>query len=129
MLLLAPKWWPTTFVPKSLALRVAGLSGERGLRAPEEGCVPLRAMATSNAAAAKCRPRRHQSHLTIGSKHRRHQRLCNHRWPSPADGWLKALDFTGQGAGRRSNGAIYMSPTEIRQAPKSAHQPMAASEL
>ena len=36
-----------------------------GLRAPEEGCVPLRATATSKAAAAKCRPRRHQSHSVI----------------------------------------------------------------
>ena len=27
--------------------------------------------------------------------------------------WLKALDFTGQGAGRRSNGAILSSPIEI----------------
>ena len=128
MLFLAPKWWPTTFVTRSLALREAELKGERGLRAPGEGCVPLRAMATSKAAAAKCRPRRHQSHSTIGSKHRRHRRLRSHRWPSPADGWLKALDFTGQGAGRHSNGVIFSSPIETRQAPTSEHQPMAASE-
>ena len=26
--------------------------------------------------------------------------------------WLQALDFTGQGAGRRSNGVIFSSPIE-----------------
>ena len=77
------------------------------MRAPGEGCVALRATATSKAAAAKCRPRRHQSRSAIGSKHRRYRRLRSHRWPSPADGWLKALDFTGQGVGRRSDGAIF----------------------
>ena len=129
MLFLAPKWWPTTFVTRSLALREAELKGERGLRAPGEGCVLLRATATSKAAAAKCRPRRHQSHSTIGSKHRRHRRLRSHRWPSPADGWLKALDFTGQGAGRRSNGVIISSPIETRQAPTSVHQPMGRQRM
>jgi len=102
-----------------LALREAGLKGERGLRAPGEGCVLLRATATSKAAAAKCCPRRHQSHSTIGRKHRRHRRLRSHRWPSPADGWLKTLDFTGQGAGRHSFGVIFSSPIETRQAPRS----------
>ena len=124
MLFLAPKWWPTIFVPRGLALRVAGLNGERGLRVPEEGCVPLRATATSKAAGAKCCPRRHQSRSAIGSEHRRHPTTRSYRWPSPADGWLKALDFTGQGAGRPSNGAIFLSPIETRQAPTSAHQPI-----
>ena len=75
MLFLAPKWWPTIFVTRSLALREAVLKGEWGLRAPGEGCVLLCATAISKVAAAKCRPRRHQSHSTIGRKHRRHRRL------------------------------------------------------
>ena len=36
MLCVAPKWWPTIFIPRSLALREAGLKGEWGLRAPLE---------------------------------------------------------------------------------------------
>ena len=35
--------------------------------------------------------------------------LRSRHWPSPADGWLKALDFTGQGAGPRSNGTIFVA--------------------
>ena len=117
MLFLAPKWWPTISSRGVWPSGRPDSKGERGLRAPGEGCVLLRATATSKAAAAKCRPRRHQSHSAIGSKHRRQRRLHSHRWPLPADGWLKALDFTGQGAGRRSNGVIFSSPTETRQAP------------
>ena len=112
MLFLAPKWWPTISSRGVWPSWRPDSKGERDLRAPGEGCVPLRATATSKAAAAKFRPRRHLSHSSIGSKHRRHRRLRGHRWPSPADGWLKALDFTGQGAGRRSNGAIFSSPIE-----------------
>ncbi len=106
MLFLAPKWWPTIYSRGVWPLKRPDSKGERGLRAPGEGCVPLLAAASSKAAAANCRPRRHLSHSVIGSKYRRHRRLRSHRWPSPADGWLKALDFTGQGAGRRSYGAI-----------------------
>jgi hypothetical protein len=120
-----PKWWPTISSRGVWPSGRPDSKGERGLRAPGEGCVLLRATATSKAAAAKCRPRRHQSHSVIGCKHRRHdRRLRSHRWLSPADGWLKALDFTGQGAGRHSNGVIFSSPIETRQAPTSIHQPM-----
>ena len=128
MLFFAPKWWPTISSRGVWPSGRPDSKGERGLRALGESCVLLRATATSKAAAAKCRPRRHQSQSVIGCKHRRHdRRLRSHRWPSPADGWLKALDFTGQGAGRRSNGVIISSPIETRQAPTSVHQPMAAS--
>ncbi len=41
MLFFAPKWWPTIFVPRSLALIwEAGLNGERGLRAPRRRLRP-----------------------------------------------------------------------------------------
>ena len=129
MLFLAPKWWPT------ISSRGVWPSGRPDSK--ESGaCAPLEKVASlfvprrlPKFAAAKCRPRRHQSHSVIGCKHRRHdRRLRSHRWPSPADGWLKALDFTGQGAGRRSDGAMFSSPIETRQAPTSEHQPMAASE-
>ena len=129
MLFLAPKWWPTISSRGVWPSGRPDSKGERGLRAPGEGCVLLRATAPPKAAAAKSRPRRHQSHSVIGCKHRRHdRRLRSRRWPSPADGWLKALDFTGQGAGRRSNGVIFSSPIETRQAPTSVEEPMAASD-
>ena len=41
MLFLAPKWWPTIFVTRSLALREAGLKGERGLACPLEKVASL----------------------------------------------------------------------------------------
>jgi len=40
--------------------------------------------------------------------------------------WLKTLDFTGQGAGRHSNGVIFSLPIETRQAPRSHRWPSPA---
>ena len=57
-----PKMVADDIVPRSLALREAGLKRRAGLACPlGEGCVLLYATATSKAAPAKCRPRRRWS--------------------------------------------------------------------
>ena len=49
------------------------------------------------------------------------------KWSSQSN-QIKSLDHRSQsGAGRHSNGVIFSSPIETRQAPTSVHQPMAAS--
>ena len=111
MLFLAPKWRPTIFVPRSLALREAGLKGERGLRAP------LEKVASFSTPRKLPKPPRHVVHDDAGVfEHREeHRRTTTPTPPLALTGrrfWLKALDFTGQGAGPRSNGAIISSPIE-----------------
>ena len=94
-----PKWWPTIFVPRSLALWEAGLKGERGLRAPGRRLRPSSRHGGFQNCRGNASSTTAQELSTIGRKRRRHRRHCSHR-PN-RNGRLKASDLIGRGAGRR----------------------------
>ena len=102
-----PKWWPTIFVPRSLALREAGLKGERGLRAPRRGLRP----SSRHGGFQNCRDRA-SSTTTSGvcsaiGRNAGGRQLQSHPRPSPADGRLNASDFIGRGEGHCYETARY----------------------
>ncbi len=108
MLFLAPKWWPTLFASSTLAFREAGQKGERGSRAPWRRLRPSLRHDGFQSRRGKVSSTTTSEYSNIG-RITAERRLRSRYWPSLADGWLKALDFTGQGVGPRSNGAIYSS--------------------
>ena len=81
-----PKWWPTIFVPRSLALWEAGLKGERGLRAPRRRLRPSSRHGGFQNCRGNASSTTAQEWSTIGRKRRRHRRHCSHRPNRPTVG-------------------------------------------
>jgi len=81
-----PKWWPTIFVPRSLALWEAGLKGERGLRAPGRRLRPSSRHGGFQNCRGNASSTTAQELSTIGRKRRRHRRHCSHRPNRPTVG-------------------------------------------